>query len=96
MKKLLFTVLTLLIALASALPVQAQDIKGDARGRTKVTVRRLPRHQRLSYRVSSDLPVPKLSGQGAGYLSAALHAYKSGGARERKHPSHAHAGRIPE
>ena len=28
--------------------------------------------------------MPKLSGQGAGYLSAALHAYKSG---ERKHPS---------
>jgi len=28
--------------------------------------------------------VPKLSGQGAGYMSAALHAYKSG---ERKHPS---------
>ncbi len=86
MKKLLFTVPTLLIALASALPVQAQDIKGDAQAGSHKNALCVGCHGIKGFHTAfpATYRVPKLSGQGAGYLSAALHAYKSG---ERKHPS---------
>ncbi|HOE43258.1 MAG TPA: cytochrome c4 [Rhodoferax sp.] len=86
MKKLLFTVPTLLIALASVLPVQAQDIKGDAQAGSHKNALCVGCHGIKGFHTAfpATYRVPKLSGQGAGYLSAALHAYKSG---ERKHPS---------
>ena len=86
MKKLLFTVPTLLIALASALPVQAQDIKGDAQAGSHKNALCVGCHGIKGFHTAfpATYRVPKLSGQGAGYLSAALHAYKSG---ERNHPS---------
>jgi len=86
MKQLFFTVPTLLIALASALPAQAQDLKGDAQAGSHKNALCVGCHGIKGFHTAfpATYQVPKLSGQGAGYMSAALHAYKSG---ERKHPS---------
>ncbi|MFZ4625928.1 MAG: c-type cytochrome [Rhodoferax sp.] len=86
MKKLFFTLPSLLIAAASVAPVQAQDVKGDAAAGSHKNALCVGCHGIKGFHTAfpETYQVPKLSGQGAGYLSAALHAYKSG---ERKHPS---------
>ena len=86
MKKNLLTLPALLIALFSAPTVHALDVKGDALTGSHKNALCVGCHGIKGFHTAfpATYQVPKLSGQGAGYMSAALHAYKSG---ERKHPS---------
>lgn len=86
MKKILLTVSSLLVAGLSALSAQAQDIKGDALAGSHKNALCVGCHGIKGFHTAfpETHQVPKLSGQGAKYISAALHAYKKG---ERKHPS---------
>ncbi len=88
MKTFLYSAPVLLMALAGALPtnVQAQDIKGDASAGAHKNALCVGCHGIKGFHTAfpQTYRVPKLSGQGAGYMTAALNAYKSG---ERKHPS---------
>jgi cytochrome c553 len=86
MKKFLFTVSSLLLVCATTLSAQAQDIKGDALAGSHKNALCVGCHGIKGFHTAfpETHQVPKLSGQGARYISAALHAYKKG---ERKHPS---------
>ncbi|MEY4138107.1 MAG: hypothetical protein RLZZ371_289 [Pseudomonadota bacterium] len=86
MKKLLMTVSALAFTFASTLSVHAQDIKGDATAGAKKNALCIGCHGIQGYHIGFPEvhQVPKISGQGAGYIRAALNAYKAG---ERKHPS---------
>ena len=86
MKKLLMTVSALAFTFASTLGVHAQDIKGDATAGAKKNALCIGCHGIQGYHIGFPEvhQVPKISGQGAGYIRAALTAYKAG---ERKHPS---------
>ena len=86
MKKLLLTVSSLLFACLSPLSAQAQDIKGDAQAGSHKNALCVGCHGITGFHNAfpETHKVPKLSGQGAKYISAALHAYQKG---ERKHPS---------
>jgi cytochrome c553 len=66
--------------------INAQDIKGNAQDGAKKNAMCVGCHGINGYHTGFPevYHVPKLSGQSAGYLVSALHAYKSG---ERKHPS---------
>ncbi len=81
--------LTTIFALAVACvtgAAQAQDIRGDAKaGATKVAMC-IGCHGIEGYQASFPEvhKVPMISGQGAGYITAALLAYQKG---ERKHPT---------
>ncbi len=77
---------TLLLALSVAPGVQAQEIKGDAQAGAHKNALCVGCHGIQGFHTAfpQTYRVPKLSGQGADYISAALHAYKAG---ERKHPS---------
>lgn len=71
---------------AVAVDVQAQDVKGSAAaGQAKVWLC-TGCHSISEYRADYPLVyrVPKIGGQNAAYIYAALEAYKSG---ERKHPT---------
>lgn len=86
MKKFLLTVSALVLTGASTLSAHAQDIQGDKTvGATKNALC-IGCHGIQGYHTGFPEvhKVPKISGQGAGYIRAALHAYKAG---ERKHPS---------
>jgi len=70
----------------SAVNAQAQDVKGSAEaGQAKVWLC-IGCHAIPEYRADYPLVyrVPKIGGQNAAYIYAALEAYKSG---ERKHPT---------
>jgi cytochrome c553 len=85
MKKLLTTVFVF-AAISIASVASAQDIVGDAKvGSTKVDMC-IGCHGIVGYQASFPEvhKVPKISGQGAKYIVAALNAYKKG---ERKHPT---------
>ena len=86
MNKFLLTVSSMLVACATSITVYAQDIKGDAAAGTNKNALCVGCHGIKGYHTGFPEvhQVPKISGQGAGYIRAALHAYKSG---ERKHPS---------
>jgi cytochrome c553 len=86
MNKFLFTVSSLFVICATALTAQAQDIKGDALAGSHKNALCVGCHGIKGFHTAfpETYRVPKLSGQGAQYISAALHAYKAGG---RKHPS---------
>lgn len=86
MKKLLMTVSALAFTFASTLSAHAQDIKGDAAAGAKKNALCIGCHGIQGYHIGFPEvhQVPKISGQGAGYIRAALTAYKAG---ERKHPS---------
>lgn len=86
MNKFLTTLSTLLIALTGAPCVMAQDIQGDAQAGSHKNALCVGCHGIQGFHTAfpQTYQVPKLSGQGAGYMSAALYAYKAG---ERKHPS---------
>jgi len=87
MKKLLST-LTLSALLAVFTPgAQAQDAKsGDAQAGAKINAMCIGCHGIVGYRASFPevYSVPKIAGQGAQYIMAALEEYKKGG---RKHPT---------
>ena len=83
---LTFFVAPVTIALAFAASAQAQDVKGNADvGKTKAAMC-IGCHGIQGYQASFPeiYKVPKISGQGAKYISNALAAYQKG---ERKHPT---------
>jgi cytochrome c553 len=85
MKKLLSSMIALLAATA-AVGAFAQDVKGDAKaGEAKIAMC-IGCHGIVGYQASFPevYKVPKISGQSAKFIVAALAAYKQG---ERKHPT---------
>ena len=86
MNKLLLSLSALLVASVTAVSVHAEDIKGDAKAGEKKNAMCIGCHGIIGYQASFPEihKVPKISGQGAGYITAALNAYKKG---ERKHAS---------
>lgn len=78
--------LLLLTVATCSLPALAQDVQGDALAGSKKNALCIGCHGIKGFHTAfpETHKVPKLSGQSAGYLAAALHAYRSG---ERKHPS---------
>lgn len=88
MNNLMTTVFAFAVACVTALSsgAMAQEIKGDAKaGQHKVDMC-IGCHGILGYQTAFPevYKVPKISGQGAGYIAAALNEYKTGA---RKHPS---------
>jgi cytochrome c553 len=85
MKKLLSSMIALLAATAS-FGVLAQDAKGDAKAGEKKIAMCIGCHGIVGYQASFPevYKVPKISGQNAKFIVAALTAYKQG---ERKHPT---------
>jgi cytochrome c553 len=86
MNKFLLTVSSMLVACATSMTVYAQDIKGNPAAGSQKNALCVGCHGIKGYHTSFPEvhQVPKISGQSAGYVRAALHAYKNG---ERKHPS---------
>lgn len=86
MKKLLLSLIALVVTSVTAFSVNAQDIKGDAKAGEKKNDMCIGCHGIAGYQASFPeiYKVPKISGQGAKYIVSALNAYKKG---ERKHPS---------
>lgn len=76
----------LAVCLTTALMAQAQEITGSAEAGSHKNALCIGCHGIKGFHTAfpETYRVPKLSGQSAKYLSAALHAYKNG---ERKHPS---------
>ena len=86
MNKFLLIVSALVLTGASTLGAHAQDIRGDKSAGATKNALCIGCHGIQGYHIGFPEvhKVPKISGQGAGYIRAALHAYKAG---ERKHPS---------
>jgi cytochrome c553 len=86
MNKFLLTVSSLLVMCAASFTVHAADLKGDATAGATKNALCTGCHGIKGYHIGFPEvhQVPKIFGQGAGYIRAALHAYKAG---ERKHPS---------
>ncbi len=86
MNKLLLSLSALLVASVTVFSAQAEDIKGDAKAGEKKNAMCIGCHGIIGYQASFPEihKVPKISGQGAGYITSALNAYKKG---ERKHAS---------
>lgn len=86
MNKLILTISTLLVASVTAFSAHAQDAKGDIKAGEKKINMCVGCHGIIGYQASFPevYKVPKISGQGAKYIVAALNAYKKG---ERKHPT---------
>jgi cytochrome c553 len=86
MKKFLLTASALVLSCAGTLSANAQDIKGDATAGAQKNALCVGCHGIQGYHIGFPEvhKVPKIAGQGAGYIRAALSAYKTG---ERKHPS---------
>ena len=85
MIKNLTTVLALAVASVTS-PVQAQPVKGDAKAGEGKIAMCIGCHGIQGYQASFPevYKVPKISGQGAPYIVAALQAYQKG---ERRHPT---------
>lgn len=89
MNKMLTTMFALAVASVTGLyasTAQAQEIKGDAKAGEKKIAMCIGCHGIKGYQASFPevYKVPMISGQGAGYITAALTAYREG---ERKHPT---------
>ena len=86
MKKLLSSLSVLVVACVTSLSSQAADVQGDAKAGEKKNAMCIGCHGIVGYQASFPEihKVPKISGQTAGYISAALHGYKKG---DRKHGS---------
>ena len=82
----LFTSIVALALSTVALASLAQDIKGDANAGQTKNAMCIGCHGIKGYQASFPevYKVPMISGQGASYIAAALHAYKKG---DRKHPT---------
>ena len=86
MNKLLSSLIVVFVASVMALGANAQELKGDAKaGESKIAMC-IGCHGIKGYQASFPeiYKVPMISGQGAKYIEAALHAYQKG---ERKHLS---------
>ncbi len=86
MNKLLLSLAAVLVASVTTVSVHAADIKGDAKAGATKNAMCIGCHGIVGYQASFPEihKVPKISGQSAGYITAALNAYKKG---ERKHGS---------
>ena len=86
MNKILMTLSSLLVACLAATVAQAQDVKGNAAAGAEKNALCIGCHGIKGYHIGFPEvhQVPKIYGQSAGYIQAALHAYKTG---DRKHPS---------
>jgi cytochrome c553 len=86
MNKLFLSISALIVASATSLSVQAQDVKGDAKAGEKKIAMCIGCHGIVGYQASFPevYKVPMISGQGGKYIASALNAYKKG---ERKHPT---------
>ena len=86
MNKFLSSLSILVVACVTALSVNAQDIKGDAKAGEKKISMCIGCHGIAGYQASFPeiYKVPKMAGQGDKYIVSALNAYKKG---DRKHPS---------
>jgi len=86
MNKLFLSLSALIVASATSLSVQAQDVQGDAKAGEKKIAMCIGCHGIVGYQASFPevYKVPMISGQGAKYITSALNAYKKG---ERKHPT---------
>ena len=86
MNKFLLASLRVLAACVVSFNVSAQTVVGDAAAGAKKNALCTGCHGITGYHTSFPEvhKVPKIAGQGAAYISAALHAYKTG---DRKHPS---------
>ncbi len=88
MNKLKTTVFALAVASVTALslPAAAQQIKGDAKAGLGKADMCIGCHGIVGYQTAFPevYKVPKISGQGAPFIAAALNAYKTG---DRRHPS---------
>ena len=86
MNKLFLSISALIVASATSLSVQAQDVKGDAKAGEKKIAMCIGCHGIVGYQASFPevYKVPMISGQGGKYITSALNAYKKG---ERKHAS---------
>lgn len=86
MNKLLTSMLSFAVASVMAVSAQAQEVKGDAKAAEAKIAMCIGCHGIQGYQTSFPevYRVPKISGQNAKYIAAALTAYKKG---ERKHPT---------
>lgn len=86
MNKLLLSISSLVVASVTTFSAQAQDVKGDVKAGEQKIAMCIGCHGIPGYQASFPevYKVPMISGQNAGYIVAALNAYKTG---ERKHPS---------
>ena len=86
MNKFLLLPSALLVACATVFTAQAQPVKGDIKAGEKKIAMCVGCHGILGYQASFPevYRVPKISGQGAGYIVSALTAYKKG---DRRHPT---------
>ncbi|MGY4830106.1 c-type cytochrome [Sphaerotilaceae bacterium SBD11-9] len=86
MNKLLSTIVALAAFGSVAFSAQAQDVKASPQAGEKKAAMCIGCHGIPGYQASFPevYKVPMISGQGAKYISAALHAYQKG---ERKHPT---------
>lgn len=84
MNKLLPSLLSFAVASVMAVSAQAQEVKGDAKAAEAKIAMCIGCHGIPGYQTSFPevYRVPKISGQNAKYIAAALTAYKKG---ERKH-----------
>ncbi len=86
MNKFLLIPSALFVACATVFPAQAQPVKGDSKAGEKKIAMCVGCHGIVGYQASFPeiYRVPKISGQGAGYIVSALTAYKKG---DRRHPT---------
>jgi cytochrome c553 len=86
MNKFLSSLPALVVACATAFSAHAQEVKGDIKEGAKINAMCIGCHSIKGYQASFPeiYKVPMIAGQGAGYITAALNAYKKG---ERKHPT---------
>ncbi len=86
MNKLLSALFAVCVTCVTALSVQAQDVKGDAKAGEKKNAMCIGCHGIQGYQASFPevYKVPMISGQAASYIVSALTAYQKG---DRKHPT---------
>ncbi len=86
MNKIRLSVSIVVLAWAMALSANAQEFKGDAKAGEKKVALCIGCHGIEGYQASFPevYKVPKIAGQGAGYIVSALTAYKK---TDRKHPT---------
>ena len=86
MNKFLSSLSVLVVACATTLSVNAQEMKGDVKAGEKKISMCIGCHGIAGYQSSFPeiYKVPKIAGQGAKYIASSLNAYKKG---DRKHPS---------
>jgi len=86
MNKLLTSMFALAVASVTAISVQAQETKGDAKAAEQKIAMCIGCHGIKGYQASFPevYRVPMISGQNAKYIVSALNAYKKG---DRKHPT---------